>query len=273
MRSGRRRAIQNTRTTLRASAFRRMLVLALLAGIGICAPRPPAAAAAGPACPKVKLRPASLPNSQAALKANEELIVVAFGSSSTQGWMASNPGHTYPAILQEALSFALPQVHVAVINRGIGGQDATEEVARLDKDVLALRPNLVVWQVGANGALRSTDPAAFRQLVTAGTQRMHRAHADVILMDNQRAPRIMAAPENLVIDQSLADVATATNANLFARSSLMDAWKEQGADYSRFISSDGLHHNDLGYACLADALADTITAGLVNPSALQASGR
>jgi lysophospholipase L1-like esterase len=250
-----------------------LLAAALLAGFGICAARLPASAAPDPVCPVTKLPPASLPNSRAALKANEELVVVAFGSSSTQGWMASNPRHSYPAILQDALTFALPQVHVAVINRGIGGQDAAEEVARIDSDVLALRPNLVIWQVGANGALRSTDPGVFKRLVTAGTQRMQRAHVDVILMDNQRSPKIIAAPEHLIIAQSLADVAAATGAGLFSRGSLMDAWKEQGAGYSRFISSDGLHHNDLGYACVADALASTLVPGLASPSALQASGR
>ena len=39
-----------------------------------------------------------------------------------------------------------------------------EELARLDNDVLAVRPQLVIWQAGANGALRDTSPAAFRTM-------------------------------------------------------------------------------------------------------------
>ncbi len=53
-----------------------------------------------------------------------------------------------------------------MINRGIGGQDAAEELARLDADVLAIRPQAVIWQVGANGALRNVDPALFHELVS-----------------------------------------------------------------------------------------------------------
>ena len=87
-----------------------------------------------------------------------EAVIVALGSSSTQGAMASDLAHSYPAVLQQALSAGLPEAHVAVINRGIGGQDAAEELARLDADVLAMRPQLVIWQVGANGALRNADP-------------------------------------------------------------------------------------------------------------------
>ena len=72
--------------------------------------------------------------------------------------MASDSAHTYPAILQTALNKALPGAHFAVINRGIGGQDAPEELARLDSDAIAVHPQLVIWQVGANGAMRHADP-------------------------------------------------------------------------------------------------------------------
>ena len=93
---------------------------------------------------------------------------MALGSSSTQGARASDLAHSYPAVLQHALSAGRPDAHIAVINRGIGGQDAAEELARLDADVLAVRPQLVIWQVGANGALRNADPAAFRAMVSSG---------------------------------------------------------------------------------------------------------
>ena len=46
------------------------------------------------------------------------------GSSSTEGVMASSLGRSYPAQLQAMLEAEVPQGHVAVINRGIGGQDA-----------------------------------------------------------------------------------------------------------------------------------------------------
>ncbi len=118
--------------------------------------------------------------------------------------MASDLAHSYPALLQQILSAGLPQAHLAVINRGIGGQDAAEELARLDADVLAMRPRLVIWQVGANGALRNVDPAIFRVLVTTGVRRLQAAGADVILMDNQQSPRLLATPEEPLLDQTLA---------------------------------------------------------------------
>ena len=122
--------------------------------------------------------PIELPHLRSAIDHGIEGVIMALGSSSTQGVMASDPAHSYPAILQQELSAGLPQAHIAVVNRGIGGQDAAEEVARLDADVLAVRPQLVIWQVGANGALRNVDPAIFRALVAAGVRRLQAAGAE-----------------------------------------------------------------------------------------------
>ncbi len=204
----------------------------------------------------------AVPKSRALMASNQELVIVALGSSSTQSWMSSNPAHSYPAVLQEALMRIFPGAHVAVINRGIGGQDASEELARLDTDVLAIRPSLVIWQVGANGALRDVDPTVYKTLLSSGIKRLQQAGADVVLMDNQRSPLILAAPKHLLIDQATAEVAAQTGSSLFARSLLMDSWQHNGVPYERFISSDGLHQNDLGYRCVGEAVAASIAAGL-----------
>ena len=153
------------------------------------------------------MTPLALPHLRSALSQGIEGVIVALGSSSTQGAMASDLAHSYPAVLQHALSAGLPDAHIAVINRGIGGQDAAEELARLDADVLAVRPQLVIWQVGANGALRNVDPAAFRAMVSSGVRELQAAGADVILMDNQQSPALLAKADEPVFDQALAQVA------------------------------------------------------------------
>jgi acyl-CoA thioesterase I len=213
----------------------------------------------------------ALPHLRSAVHHGIEAVVVALGSSSTQGAMASDPAHSYPAVLQRALSLAMPDAHVAVINRGIGGQDAAEELGRLDTDVLAIRPQLVIWQVGANGALRNADPAAFHEMVRTGVHRLQAAGADVILMDNQQTPALLAKADEPVFDRTLAQVASETGAALFSRRSLMRAWSSGGAQLAEFIAPDGLHHNDRGYLCVAQSLAKSIVAGLAPAQPLTAS--
>jgi acyl-CoA thioesterase-1 len=233
---------------------------------------PAAAPLAAPACPSSPVAaPFSLPHLRGAVAHGVPAVVVALGSSSTQGAMASDLAHSYPAILQRALGTGLPEAHVAVINRGIGGQDAAEELARLDADVLAIRPQLVIWQVGANGALRNADPTVFRAMVTAGVRRMQDAGADVILMDNQQSPVLLAKAADPAFDHALAEVAKDTGAALFSRRALMLAWHRGGAAMSEFVATDGLHHNDHGYLCVAQSLAQAILVGVTPTQPVTAS--
>jgi acyl-CoA thioesterase-1 len=232
----------------------------------------PAAGYAGTTCPNdPEMEKLHLPHLQSALAARTEGLIVAFGSSSTLGVMASDSAHTYPAVLQSSLNKALPGTHFAVINRGMGGQDAPEELTRLDTDVIALHPQLVIWQVGANGAMRRADPSEFHRMVEEGVNRLLKAGIDVILMDNQRSPKLLAAVEHIVLEDSLKHVAQETGVNLFSRSHLMDAWSDEGSKPGLFIATDGLHHNDLGYLCVSQALARQIAAAVATPVAISAS--
>lgn len=212
-----------------------------------------------------------LPHLRAAVASRTEGLIVALGSSSTEGAMASDSAHTYPAVLQAMLNKALPSAHFAVINRGIGGQDAPEELLRLDSDAIALHPQLVIWQVGANGAMRHADPSEFHRMVEEGVNRLIKAGIDVILMDNQRSPRVLAAVDHIILEDELHLVAQETGVNLFSRSHLMDAWSDEGAKPGLFTASDGLHHNDLGYRCVSSTLAREIAAAVGAPLAVSAS--
>jgi lysophospholipase L1-like esterase len=227
------------------------------------------------ACPSAELYSPllDLPHAQAAFHAGRPIVIVAFGSSSTAGFEASNPAHNYPAILQADLSEALKGAEVSVLNRGIGGQDANDEEKRLDRDAIAVRPDLILWQVGGNAVLRGTPAAAFRLQVESGLRRMRTAGIDTVLIDNQRSPRIIANPHHVELEEMLASVADEEGVSFFSRGRMMDEWAEAGAPYLDFVASDGLHHNDLGYRCFADALARSIAhAVLGRPAVAAATG-
>jgi lysophospholipase L1-like esterase len=232
----------------------------------------PVAANADSTCPAdPPVEQLHLPRLRAAVEARAEGLIVAIGSSSTLGVMASDTAHTYPAVLQTTLNQLLPKAHFAVINRGIGGQDAPEELIRLDTDVIAIHPQLAIWQVGANGAMRHAEPTEFHRMVEEGVKRMLKAGIDVVLMDNQRSPRLLAAVEHILLEDSLRQVARETGVNVFSRSLLMDAWSDEGAKPGLFTASDGLHHNDLGYLCVSQALARQIAAAISQPLPVSAS--
>jgi len=125
--------------------------------------------------------------------------IVAFGSSSTEGVGATSPSAAYPARLEAELNQALPgeSKSVSVLNRGVGGEDVDDMLARLDKDVLAAKPDLVIWQTGSNDPLRSVPLARFVDETKAGINNMRAAGLDVMLMEPQWCPSSRGHPERI----------------------------------------------------------------------------
>ena len=212
---------------------------------------PPALMRIGPAEARVAAR----------IDHREPLTIVAMGSSSTQGVGASAPELSYPSRLEAALKDRFPGVGIRVINRGKGGEDVTEELARLDHDVIAEHPELVIWQVGTNAVLRRDDLTADEALIERGVARLKASGSDVVLMDLQYAPRVIARPAHAQMEQVIANVAKSSSVGLFRRFEMTRHWQAaQAPDAPRIIGPDGLHMTDRGYFCLAAHLAEALAA-------------
>lgn len=211
--------------------------------------------------PKGGVRPlGSLPHVASKLVAGDPVVIVAFGSSSTQGHGSSSPAFNYPNRLASQLRRQYPTADISVINRGKGGEDAPEMLARLKSSVLDLKPDLVIWQVGTNAILRDLDPADTAKMVEEGVSAIQAAGADLVLVDPQYAPRVNERAENAGRMMKLLNrVAEIRHVGLFPRFEVMRDWHErQSVPIDNFITPDGLHMNDWGYACFAQLLGDDI---------------
>lgn len=192
------------------------------------------------------------------------LRIVAFGSSSTQGVGASSPAAAYPARLETALKRALPRLAggVTVLNRGIGGEAVDEMLARLDRDVIAEHPDLVIWQTGSNDPLRGVSLDHFRDETLAAVRRIRAAGIDVVLMEPQWCPRLDATPGAYRFRDAVRDVGETLEIPVIRRSQLMHDWiAEAKLTRSELFSADGLHMADRGYDLLAQAAADDVLRG------------
>jgi lysophospholipase L1-like esterase len=201
----------------------------------------------------------ALPRFATRIEKGEAITIVAIGSSSTQGIGASAPALTYPSRLEAELRERFPDSAVRVLNRGHGGEDAGEELARLERDVITDQPDLVIWQVGTNAVLRRDDLGSDAAMIEEGVGRLKRTGADVVLMDLQDAPRVTARPTYVEMERLLANVAKTTRVGLFHRFEIMQHWRAaQPAGTPPMIGADGLHMTDTGYGCLAADLADAL---------------
>jgi len=237
-------------------------VAALIALLLLLPAAPVGAGEVEPACPNppalLSLHPALI-YVAAKLATHGKLTILAMGSSSTAGIGASSPAATYPSRLEAELRKRFPDTDIRVINRGRGGEDAPEEMVRLEHDVVADDPDLVIWQIGTNAALRRLDPAVQRDVLRRGIALIKQSAADVVLMDLQYAPRVLASPASAAMEKLIVEVAERNRVGLFPRFEIMRHWlSDAPAEGATAISADGLHMTDRSYACLASGLADAI---------------
>jgi lysophospholipase L1-like esterase len=202
----------------------------------------------------------SLPHVAGKLASGQPVVIVAFGSSSTAGYGATSPEFTYPNRLAAQLRRHYPNANITVVNRGNGGEDAPEMMKRLQSEVVDMKPDLVIWQVGTNAVLRNLDPGETAKLVEEGVARIQAAGADLVLVDLQYSPMVIERAESASkMVRLLGKVAQLRHVGIFPRFEVMREWHErQALPVDSFVIADGLHMNDWGYACFAQLLGDDI---------------
>jgi len=208
------------------------------------------------------------------LNNGEPITIVAIGSSSTAGAGASSPAANYPSRLQAELTQLFPGHPVTVHNRGVNGEEVADMLKRFDKAVVAANPDLVLWQLGTNAVLRDHRLPDRGASIRAGLAKIRATGADIVLIDPQYAPKVIAKPEAAPMVELLAATAKREDVDLFPRFAVMKRWYHiDHMKFTSFLSTDGVHMNDWSYGCLAKALSVAISEAaqrpLVSAAALQ----
>jgi acyl-CoA thioesterase-1 len=196
------------------------------------------------------------------------ITIVALGSSSTAGAGASSPAASYPNRLEAELNARFPEAPFTVINQGVNGEEAADMMARFDESVTRARPDLVLWQVGTNAVLRDNPLGPVDRLVHDGIARIKALGADVVLIDPQFAPKVIAKADAEDMVNLISAEAKQGNVDLFPRFAIMREWRDRDAiPFEAFLSPDLLHMNDWSYACIAKLLAASISEAATRPFA------
>ncbi|WP_371361052.1 SGNH/GDSL hydrolase family protein [Afipia sp. GAS231] len=118
---------------------------------------------------------------------------------------------------------------INVINRGTGGEEATTEMLRIQSDVIAEAPALVIWQVGTNAVFRSNefDFEAVVKAIADGLKLLSTIPTDVILMDSQYTTAVVTDEKRPLSDKMvkrISELAEAAGVDVFRRWTLMQPW-------------------------------------------------
>jgi acyl-CoA thioesterase-1 len=193
------------------------------------------------------------------IAAGQSITIVAIGSSSTAGAGASSPAMSYPSRLEVELREQFPRTAIKVVNRGVGGETMAEMLARFNRDVFAENPDLVLWQVGSNSVLRGKPLRESSALLREGLKRLKAADTDVVLINPQYAPKVIAKHDADLMVDLIDATAKEKHVDLFQRFAVMRYWRlTEDMPFSAFLSPDELHMNDWSYGCTAKLLAKAI---------------
>jgi len=203
-----------------------------------------------------------LPHLREALKSQRKIKIVAIGSSSTAG---VDPVLPFPPRLEMLMRQEYYGRMIDVLNRGIGGQEAPEELSRFESDVIGEEPALVIWQVGTNAVYRKED-YNFKDVTSAiavGLDWLADLPADVVLM-NLQYTWALTKPDKLGLSNELVSLISTTaedkGIKVFDRFALMRRWVEAGIPIEEL--DDGaeirLHTSDCATKCVAKALFGAI---------------
>jgi hypothetical protein len=161
---------------------------------------------------------------------------------------------------------------IDVLNRGIIGEEAPQELARMRADVIAEAPVLTIWQVGTNAVWqRGLDEVAaaieqgLRVLAGAPTP------MDIVLMDLQYAPALLTDDKIDATRRMLSlinQLATAAKVNVFRRFDLMRRFLEvERHSFDTIIDprdETRLRQSDFSAGRIGYELGETIAAAAAN---------
>lgn len=207
-----------------------------------------------------------LRNIRKAVHSNRDVRVLAIGSSSTEGVGASRPSATYIAKLETSLEGAFKGANFDVIGRGKGGEVAQGAADRMKREVEEVKPDLVVWQVGTNDAIRHVDLESFKTCLRTTLAWLAQNRFDVILIDPQYGSVLVKDSYYEKVVHAVAEVAREARVLLVDRFETMrELQRERGDGF--YLSADNLHLNDTGHRCMAEQIARSIVAGLLQADA------
>jgi acyl-CoA thioesterase-1 len=201
-----------------------------------------------------------------AVRAKRTVRVLAIGSSSTVGVGASSPAATYVARLETTLEGSFKGMNFDVVGRGLSGEVAQGAADRMKREVEDTKPDLVVWQVGTNDAIRHVSLDSFKNCIKTTLAWLAENKIDVVLIDPQYGSALTKDEYYEKVVRTIADVARESRVLLVDRFEAMRELQRDRGDMF-YLAADHLHLNDRGHRCMAEQLARSIVGGL-----LQAEG-
>lgn len=185
--------------------------------------------------------------------------VVCFGDSITGAYYHTGGLRAWCDMLGFALQKASPHASLQMFNSGISGNTTVDALARIDRDVIAVSPHLVVVMFGMNDVTR-VSPEAFAENLNQIVQRCRLAGAAVVLCTPNPVFENPARSEQKLAQYSqiVQSVAASLNVPLVDFFREESAFREEHPSEWSLTMSDEIHPNMRGHIRFAERIAEVI---------------
>ena len=195
------------------------------------------------------------------LKQGQDVRIVCFGDSITGRYYHTGSRIAYPELVEQALHRLYPKAKVQVVNAGISGNSTPAGLRRMDRDVLAHKPHLVVVMYGMND-LCANKPDQFAANLRKIVKRTRDAGAAAMLctQNNTYPAGPRRPPERLAhYTQIIRDVAKDTHAALADCCAAYEAIQKQDRRAWVMLMSETIHPNLNGHRVFAQCIIECLT--------------
>jgi acyl-CoA thioesterase-1 len=187
------------------------------------------------------------PLTEARRQDDKRPVIVAFGDSLSAGF-GLDPGQSYPDCLQRELDRR--GYAYRVVNEGISGDTTSGGLSRIGS-VLALRPVLVILELGANDGLRGVPVASSQANLERMILALRDAGAQVVLAGMTLPPNY--GPDYISSFERMYATLAAKH-----KTPLIPFLLEGVAGASKYMQPDGLHPNAEGARRVAATVLGTL---------------
>jgi len=206
-----------------------------------------------------------LPRIAAKLKAREAVTILVVGTASSLDYGTDPAGRAYPARLLAELRKLRPVPPVTVLNRSVRQETAAMIVQRLDQEIAAGKPDLVIWQTGSTDAVRQVGVSEFGEALGTGIDVVHRRDVDLLFMTPQFMPQAVTVSRFDDYVDYMEQVAQSRRVPLLKRFDIMRHWSESGAiPMDPAGKAEKLKLIDTVQACIAEQLARAIVSAVAD---------
>jgi len=186
------------------------------------------------------------------LAAGGPFVVVTLGDSVTAGGEASKPELAFPQLFAATLQTRYPKSEISLVNAGVGGTNSDYGLERLDRDVIAHHPDLVVIEfVNDMGWPREKIRENYHQLIS----RIRGAGGEVVILTPHYIwPEWMGNFETA--RAALKEIAAEEKVGVADASARWGALRQQGIPYETLLVNCINHPDDRGHRMFVDALME-----------------